>query len=426
MGMSRQFKILFFSLVVTVNCAYAMDAEGVERLRAQAAALSSGEEQLFGISEDSTDDADLTAEMHYICQSAPMDVQTIIKHLKDPSFLRDGEYRSAIFYGPPGTGKTTCAKAIAYIMKREAGWEINFFSCSNFLGDQRNQGALRLDAKLHEISLRKKPNIVVIDELNQLLEHAQSSNHDTDATSKALWTFLDQQNNNDHFFLIGTMNKIDALPQQLKSRWISDCIEFTSVDIAYKNKIFRDNCNGSGFALADEIDDHFLSEQLCHVQDNTYRSLKKFVSRVKRVYRKRCSESSSELVITKLDIEQAVKDYQVTLKALKYGAVEETDAQRQERHFAQHQLMNSITQARQTTDYKYVNFINGPCVKSTHQKLQPADVAEIRGLFTPEQKAFVDDALARAALARQAELDRIAQATPARTMPARNNDCAVQ
>jgi hypothetical protein len=180
-----------------------------------------------------------------------------------------------------------------------------------------------------------------------------------------------------------------------------------------------------GLTFADEIDDYFLSEQLYHLQDNTYRSLKKFASRVKKVH-KNCSNESERCIISKLNIQEAVKNYQVTLKALKYDAVEETDAQRQERHFVQQQLINSMTQDRQTTDYKYVTFINGPCVKSTQQRLKPQDIAEIRGLFTSEQKEFVDDALVRAAHARQAELDRIAQATPAPTVAARNDACAVQ
>jgi hypothetical protein len=221
--------------------------------------------------------------------------------------------------------------------------------------------------------------------------------------------------------LFFSLNIPEALPQPLKSRLFNHCIEFAAVDLTHKNKIFKECFISSAFTLADEVDDIFLTEQLHHIHDSTYRSLQGFAAQVKELRRYR-SKGSRELVITKLDIEQAVKDYQATFKALKYDVVEETDAQRQDRHFVQQQLMNSVTQARQVTDYRYY----GDHVDKTSQILQPEDVAEIRGLFTSEQKAFVDDTLARAARARQAELNRIAQAALVPPAPARNDGCAVQ
>jgi AAA+ superfamily predicted ATPase len=180
--------------------------------------------------------------MEFVFASSPQEAQCIVNYLQDPNYFPGVEnYRSAFFIGEPGTGKSVTAQAIAHKMSQN-GWEYKFLSSTSFLREYRNQTAIQLQKELEKIESSNKPTILIIDEIHRLLENTESKHHDTDATATALWTFLDRQKNNKNFFLIGTMNRIHKLPKPVKSRIISDFIEFPLItNPRIKNNIIRKN-----------------------------------------------------------------------------------------------------------------------------------------------------------------------------------------
>ena len=291
-------------------------------------------------------------EMEFIFKSSPIEAREIVDHLQDPTyFIGNKDYRSSFFVGEPGTGKTMMAKAIAYKMAKEKGWEYKFVSSTSFLGEYRNQTAIHLQKELETIEKSKKPTIIIIDELHRLLENTNSKHHDTDSNVTALWTFLDKQKDNENFFLIGTMNRIDKLPKALKSRIVSDFILFPALtDPTIKNNILRRNLITLQSDLDKDITDDFLNKELKKIDPCFGRDLKKISNEIHRINRRNNPMQSSMTIVKKTSIEQAINAHIMRKAILKYETEDETDEERQnryhqenlnmhEQHFAQQQLM---------------------------------------------------------------------------------------
>ena len=149
-------------------------------------------------------------EMEKIFNTSPDRAQYIVHYLQNP--VPNNNYRAAFFIGEPGTGKTMMAKAIAYKMSL-VGWDNKFIVSTSLLGEYRNQTAMNLQHELNIIEKSNKPTIFIIDEVNLFLENTDSKYHDTNATSRVLWRFLDKHKDNDQFFFIGTMSRVNRLSQ---------------------------------------------------------------------------------------------------------------------------------------------------------------------------------------------------------------------
>ena len=129
--------------------------------------------------------------------------------------------------------------------------------------------------------------IIVIDEVNQLLENSESVHHDTDETSKFLWQFLDEQNNNHNFFLIGTMNRDTKLPQPFKSRILLKRIIFTdAIDTTVKCERFRSALLKNNLRIDGSIDDQHLQTMLQPLTDCSGRDLSALASLVRQITEK--------------------------------------------------------------------------------------------------------------------------------------------
>jgi len=262
---------------------------------------------------------------------APDEVKTIVAHLKDPNYLNKPVFRSAFFIGETGTGKSTLAMAIAY----KAGRDLKQFSATDFNGENRNNTALNLQGDLEDIASIAStghPVVVVIDEINRLLENAESVHHDTDTTSAALWTFLDRQRGNHNFFLIGTMNRVDKLPPPIKSRIMMRCIKLLPIaDPNKKTQFFLLHLLSPTCRLHEEVNETFLNEQWSQLPVAAGRYLEELALKVTII----CAKDKvgcGPMVVNKQHISTAFEKLKQIYPEFKLDAKNETDEEMRERH----------------------------------------------------------------------------------------------
>lgn len=333
-------------------------------------------------------------KMNLVFKSSPKEAQFIVKHLQDPTYFPLNEdYRSAIFVGEPGSGKTTMAKAIANKMT-EHGWEYKILSSTSLLGEQRNHTAIRLKKELDEIDALKKPTILIIDELNLLMENTESQHHDTDATAKTLWIFLDKQSGNKDFFFIGTMNRINKLPKPYKNRILSDCITFPLMtDSVIKTQFLRDYLTSSHTELDKEVTDDFLKKEVEKIGDSSGRDLENISRVICRISKMNEITPSSPLIIKQAAITYATDQYLRKKMESDYDIEEETDEQRQNRHHKENQQMQERHFIQQhkiqmaINRHQYVDI----GTYQNHHFISREGQAEINALISDEQNQLYAD-----------------------------------
>jgi len=332
-------------------------------------------------------------EMELVFESSPIEAQLIVSHLRYPTYFPDDkDYRSAIFFGAPGSGKTVTANAIAYKMSKE-GWNCKIISSTSLLGEHRNQTAIRLEKELKSAIASKKPTLIIIDELHRLLENADSKNHDTDSTSTALWTFLDKQEGNENFFLIGTMNRIDKLPQPFKNRIISDYIHFPlTTDPKIKNKLIRMYLTTENSILDEEVTDDFLNKELEKLNDCAGRCLKKISRAIGRKNRINESKKSSVTVIKKTTITQVANEHAKRKAEIKYNWVDESDDERQNRHHKENMKMHESHFVQQQLVQIILSYEHNPLI-SLRDMLHGRE--NLIALLTDEQKELYANIMAK-------------------------------
>jgi len=343
-------------------------------------------------------------EMAYVLTQADKKAQMIVEHLKDPTFLEDDEYRSAIFVGEPGTGKTTTALAIGHQMMVESGWQYKMLDSGAFLGKFRNQTAIKLKQFLRGIVALRAPMILIIDELNRLLEHANSEHHDTDTASTALWTFLDKQRGNQQFFFIGTMNDITKLPKPYKDRILFEFIQFKLISAPFQQaQALRYYLTQGKAQINPTLTDERLSALLVTIGSCSGRILKKMSGFIKRLYREHQEQPGGPIVVTEALVNKAIAEFGTCKEQIKYDCKDETDAERQDRyhtdtmarqekHFLQQQLKQDLLAEYSFTDHhNYTTSSGGVATDYTNQVLKPEGVRRIQELFSSDQQEIMTE-----------------------------------
>jgi len=279
-------------------------------------------------------------ELEKIYKAAHVDIHYIVKHLKDKDLLKDGAYRSSFFIGVQGSGKSTIAKAIAYKMHQKKEWKNQFIVSSDFFQRYRNQTAISLREILNKINQSSTPQILIIDELNRLLDHAESKEHDSDSTSTTLWTFLDKQNNRHHFFFIGIMNSAENLPIQVKDRMGGKMIYFDYItDKNIKIQMFKNILNNKNKELHHNIDDNYLDQQLSKLPTCSARNIANLILDITKIFFRERPKKGS-IIFQKRHIEEAINVYLYLQEKNKYYKITETSEERQERHHKENKQMN--------------------------------------------------------------------------------------
>ncbi len=351
------------------------------------------------------------SDMELAYKYAPSEVHKIVEHLKDPEYLDDDSFRYAFFIGKPGVGKSTLAKAVAF----KSEWMPEYFVPSDFEEKGRNATSHKLIGKLNSITGKNVETVVILDELNQLLEHYNNDHYDTDATSKALWTFLDKQEGNNRFFLIGIMNRADKLPPQVKSRMLAQSILidapqnpefrkdlFLSKLITSRVKLSKDaneyidkNIGSMGeysgrdfkkFALAAKMQAVGPKKEDCIVIDKGHlEKAYQYIENVKKVIKPHQEDKTSEEVqreLHKETLDQQKKFHEETMKQQRI--FHEDNRRVQQQHFVQQQFMHKHL-STSLISYQNTDSREGWSHSKTYSELPESKAKEYEAFFTPEQ-----------------------------------------
>lgn len=336
---------------------------------------------------------------------APERAQVIVARLKNPQLLNRGTARSAFFLGEPGSGKTTMAKAIAYKLSQgknnstekeevDKKWRYHFLTSTDIKGEHRDQKAAFINVLFADAE-RNLPMILIIDEIHQLLEHADSENYDTDATSKALWSNIDRQANKDNFFFIGLMNNDDKLPKPFQSRIRLRAIEFKPItDLSYRRNELRRKIVDDTTELL--VDDNYLDQLLRANPNVTFRDFDEialFAAEASLIDVYKFNKDSKTLIkkVTQKHLESAFNENIKGMTRQNYNRPEITDEERrhQESLKKQDELFVRSQMIALATGWK-----RDKCAEHESQdfssrsfsKISEKDLAGITGSFSNEQK----------------------------------------
>lgn len=158
---------------------------------------------------------------HIIQTSSPA-LQRIIKNLKNKK-ENNGEIEryipgKIILLGDPGTGKSSLALAIALY----CNIPYTFIELNNIHNEYKDSGPSTINRICAEVVNYQELHIVILDELQSLVRKRNSNDFDISA-AQALWSALDNFEENPNIVVIGTANEISDLPKQLLSR-IADAL----------------------------------------------------------------------------------------------------------------------------------------------------------------------------------------------------------
>jgi AAA+ superfamily predicted ATPase len=271
------------------------------------------------------------ADLKIVLQTAPKRAQNIVKILQNPGNLQVGKFKYVFFVGAPGTGKTTTAQAIAYKMVTESGWGHKFMTATDIIGGFRNQAAERLRLMLDAIRANAVPMLLIIDELNKILDHSESKDHDNDTISTVLWNFLDKQNYR-KFFFIGLMNDHTKIPEALKSRVTLRCIEFTELkEFDAKRDLLNKSLLSFSAQLHADVKPEAVNELLNTNPSLSARDFNEIAFRLSELSWDEHPEQTI-FIITLEHLKAVFNEFSGSKAKIKRGTVVETNEERQERH----------------------------------------------------------------------------------------------
>jgi SpoVK/Ycf46/Vps4 family AAA+-type ATPase len=158
-------------------------------------------------------------------ESYKKDLQTIPQNILPKRLL---------LVGPPGTGKSTLAQIAAAKLNRD----FYYIRAPMLANDYRNSAESNLRRLLVEAITRKKPCVIILDEINGLLSQQNGLiEKENLQIASVLWLLLDRCAERPYILVIGTCNDISQLPPQLQDRFEGNVIEIAQPDLKSRKRI---------------------------------------------------------------------------------------------------------------------------------------------------------------------------------------------
>lgn len=285
--------------------------------------------------------------MKQVYETAPETIKGTVAHLIDKDHYKPNGApgnRFLMLHGPSGSGKTTLAYAIAAY----ANWDVEYTTPADFQRGTRSEAAQNLRNKAKELEERNVPILWIIDEVNGLLEHTESKNHDTAETSKEFWTIMDSLYGKHNMYVVGLANRLYKIPKQIKTRIKAhNCRIDLPQDVDGRLGIFKNILRRETLGLTPESEVAMKKLLTTHPDwaGRDYAALCDEIIR-RAADEWKLSLKKGDTIPVKLLLE-SVKAMLQSEEDLVYDYEEMSDADRQEFHQAQNMLQTMIGQVKQ-------------------------------------------------------------------------------
>lgn len=233
--------------------------------------------------------------LEQILDTAPQDVHTIIRHIQDPEYMKNPNFRSTFFLGASGSGKTDTARAVAYRTK----------SICHYLHVSQLKQLGDVDGIRHRLNCvrnlgkqLKTNTVIVVDDLDLLRDGEENS----EAVSAALTLFQDDQQREQEtdFFLIGTLRNGKNIPDNLQELNYARGILFNIVSREQREQVFLNTLNENNIQLADQKAKDQLSLLIATLSKWVVRDILQLAERAVMIHRRNNRETAITLSIDEI------------------------------------------------------------------------------------------------------------------------------
>ncbi len=251
--------------------------------------------------------------VNFLYEKAPVEFKDYIEFIKiaesykgeQQAIQKDLAPKRLLLVGPPGTGKSTLAQIVATKLERP----LYFIRTPMLANEYQNSAISNLRRILMDAIAKKKPCVIIFDEINALLSQPDSRGQNENLQiGSVLWLLLDRCANWPHILIIGTCNDISQLPPQLRDRFEGNVIEITRSGLNDRFEILCHYFSQHNY----EFDSPYIYKLAKRTSDFSNRQLEALVTMSYRNQVIRCLGD----IIREEDVQKALTQFQTGAKIL--------------------------------------------------------------------------------------------------------------
>jgi Cdc6-like AAA superfamily ATPase len=270
---------------------------------------------------------------------ASKELKAFIRKLQNAVYIKKPQIRAMFFIGKPGTDKTTSAVMVAYKLQDKFNYE--FVNCPELTGENRGAGTVALRDRMELILYQNEKKladgkgvIIILDEIQELLDHADDPHYDTASMGRYLTSWLNEHRINDKVFLIATCNDCGTFPDQIRSRMVGHIIEFKEITgAAAKLDAFLGQLKAQGVVLHPSCTPKILIKNIENIKEWSGRDFESLVSiLINQFFENDNAEGVEIIEIDLQDIKRAIQTVYRDKEIAEKSKDAETDQQQRERH----------------------------------------------------------------------------------------------
>lgn len=233
-----------------------------------------------------------------LISQAPEQIKRVLSDLKSNNNSVGNRSIKLLLHGQPGTGKSMLALAIARVANREC----TVIHGSSIGNEYQHSGAQNIKRCFEEAIRKNTPQVIIIEEINNLVNHYNSDKQMDKNIVTELWLMLDKVENNPNILVIGTANDIKKSPEQIKSRFGEYVVQIHKPDTDEKRRsilkyyldFYDHSCGNNILIKAVKKIDSFVPRQI-----------KQVVTVAASIARYR---DNNKIVISSDDLDKAIKE----------------------------------------------------------------------------------------------------------------------